>query len=235
MPDIFDEVDQDLRADRARALWRRYGVLVIAAAVLVVVGVAGWEAWTWQQDRAAARAATEYIAATATPIAPGTDGHAARQASVARLRDIVTKAPAGYRTLARLRVAGLLADDGDLAGADTEWDAVAADGAAPQSLRDLANLEWARHAVDAGDPAAVTARLRPLAGPQAPFHPLALETLALLSLRENKPDAARDTLRQIAADPATSPGLRGRTGKLLEQLGDPPLRDDVAPHAGPAS
>jgi len=235
VPDIFDEVDQDLRADRARALWRRYGVLLIAAAVLVVLGVAGWEAWMWQRDRAATRAAEAYIAAATAPAPPGPEGHAARQASIARFRDIAHDAPAGYRTLARLRAARLLADDGDLVAADAEWDAVAADGAAPRSLRDLANLQWAQHAVDAGDPATVTARLRPLAGPQAPFHPLALESLALLSLRENKPDAARDTLRQIVNDPATSGGLRIRAGKILVQLGDPAPSDDFVPHAGPAS
>ena len=232
MPDIFDEVDQDLRADRARALWRRYGILPIAAAVLVVLGVAAWEALTWRRDRASALAANEYIAASSTPAA---EGHAARQAAIAKFRDIAKTAPDGYRTLARLRVAGLLADDGDLSAADAEWDAVAADGAAPRTMRDLANLQWAQHAIDAGDPAAVTARLRPLAGPEAPYHSLALEALALLSLRENKPDAARDTLRQVAADPATSPGQRSRDGKLLEQLGDPPLRGDAAQRSGPAS
>ena len=40
MVDIFDEVEEDLRADRAQAFLRRYGIVFIAVAVLVVAGAA---------------------------------------------------------------------------------------------------------------------------------------------------------------------------------------------------
>ena len=45
MPDIFDEVNEDLRADRARTLLRRYGGLLAAGALLVVAGAGGWQVW----------------------------------------------------------------------------------------------------------------------------------------------------------------------------------------------
>jgi len=51
LPDIFDEVEEDLRAERARALGRRYAGLGIALAVLILAGTGGYVAW--QQNRTA--------------------------------------------------------------------------------------------------------------------------------------------------------------------------------------
>ncbi len=39
MADIFDEIDEDLKRDRAQELWARYGKFVIAAAAAVVLAV----------------------------------------------------------------------------------------------------------------------------------------------------------------------------------------------------
>jgi hypothetical protein len=47
--DIFDEVSDDLRTERAARLFRRYGLLVLAAAVLVLLGVAAQQGWIWYQ------------------------------------------------------------------------------------------------------------------------------------------------------------------------------------------
>ncbi len=223
MPDIFDEVDQDLRADRARDLMRRYGLFVVAAMVLVVLAIAGWEGWQWRQGRLDARAATDFIAAStfADALPPVPDAAKTAEA-VAKFRAIAARAPAGYRTLSRLRAAGLLLKSGDLPGAEGEWDAVAADSAAAPIFRDLANLQWAQHAVDAGAPAAVEARLLPLTQAGSAFHALALETRALLSLREGKPDAARDTLRNLATDPLATAPIRDRARGMLVELGETP-------------
>src|SRR4051812_43941549 len=68
--DIFDEVSEDLRADRARQLLQRYGYLLIIAAVLVVAAVGGWKWWQAKQrsDREAVAAA--FIDASRQAAAP---------------------------------------------------------------------------------------------------------------------------------------------------------------------
>ena len=45
MSDVFQEVDEDLRRDRAAKLWKRYGIFVIAAAVAIVIATGGYVAW----------------------------------------------------------------------------------------------------------------------------------------------------------------------------------------------
>ena len=58
MPDIFDEVAEDLRAERTHKLLRRYGGVLVMAAVLVVVAAAGYEGWKQYQGRETTRQAT---------------------------------------------------------------------------------------------------------------------------------------------------------------------------------
>ena len=217
MPDIFDEVDEDLRAERAQRLLKRYSGPIIALGVLIVLAAAGWQAWQWRQRQQDAAAAMRFLQAMslADTQVPGAN----RTQALAGFTGLVETAPEGYRTLARLRVAAIKADSGDLRGAAALWDQVAGDSAADPLLRDVANLSWVEHMIDNGDPALVTARLTPLEQADNPLHALAEEQAALLALRQNKPAEARDTLRRLAQDATAPQGVRARAGGLLTQLG----------------
>ena len=214
MVDIFDEVNEELRAERARQLLRRYGALMVAGAVLVVGAVAGWQGWRWYQARQDQSTAGLYLSAMNLG-----EGEANRPAAIAAFTALSAAAPDGYRTLARLREAALKADSGDLPGALSLWDQVAADGAADPLLRELASLLWAQHQIDKGDPALLEARLRPLASPDNPWRALAEEQLALLDLRQGKSEQAKSTFRRLAQDANAPNGVRGRASGLLNRLG----------------
>ncbi len=215
VPDIFDEVKEDLRAERARALAKRFGGALLVALVLVLAAVGGYQAWKQYQDRQIARDAGVFLKAQAEAEGP----QPGRAAALPALDSLGKTAGPGYRTLARLREAALKADAGDAAGAGALWDSVSADTSADPLLRDLADLQWSLHQIDAGDPAAVSARLARLAAPANPWHSLALEGQAMLALRQGKTDAARDILKGLAADPTAPEGVRGRAGGLLQRLG----------------
>ena len=216
VPDIFDEVEEDLRADRARALLKRYGGVLVAAAVLVVIGAGAWRAWQWRENKRIAAIADRYLAAAQIADAQKGPG---RDRAIADFAAIAASAPTGYRTLADLRAAGLKLQAGDLAGASTLWDKVASDTAADPLLRDLASLQWAINHVDHGDPAQVAARLGPLALPDSPWHALAQETQAMLDLRQGKTAAARTTLTALAQDATAPQGVRQRAQGLLARIG----------------
>ncbi len=220
MVDIFDEVSGDLRAERAERLLRRYGLLLIALLVLVLLGVGGQQSWAWYQARLDSQAAVQYLAMT-TPI---DDTNAAplsndqQLADAKKLTDFAVHAPAGYRSLARLRAAALYADAGQLDAAEGIWNNVAADGDADPLLRDVANLLWAQHALGTAPDDAVAARLAPLARTSNPFHGLAQETQALMYLHEGKTDQAKALFSQISSDPAAPDGVRNRADGLLAKL-----------------
>jgi hypothetical protein len=213
--DIFDEVEEDLRADRAKLLLKQYGPMLVAAAVLVVVLAAGWRAWQWYDDRRTAALADSYLAAM--KIADTQKG-AGRQAAVPDFLSVADKAGANYRSLARLHAAALKADAGDLASASALWDQVAADSSTDPLLRDFANLQWGLHEIDTAEPATVQARLEPLAVPTDPWHSLASEGLAMLELRRGHTDKAREILKSLAQDVTAPEGVRQRAQGLLGQL-----------------
>jgi hypothetical protein len=218
--DIFDEVDEELRAERAQQLLKRYSGLIIAAVLVIVGAVAGWQGWHWYEARQDQAAATEYLTAMTLADATAAGSSAAnRAAAIAAFDRLTTTAPEGYRTLARLRQAALKADAGDKAGAAALWDQVAGDTSADPLLRDLASLLWVANQIDSGDPALVETRLKALAGPDNPWHALAQEQLALLEMRQGKTDEAKAVLRRLAQDTTAPNGVRGRAGGLLNRLG----------------
>jgi hypothetical protein len=216
--DIFDEISDDLRAERAARLLRRYGALLLLAALLVLVGVGGQQLWQNYQARQNNIAATKYLAITGQIDNQAGITNAQRQADARQLTDFAASAPAGYRTLARLRAAGLYADAGQNSQAEAVWDAVAADGGADILLRQLADLLWAQHALGTAPNNAVAARLQPLTDTENIWHGLARETQALLYLHEGNKEQAKALFSEIASDPSAPEGVRNRADGLLAQL-----------------
>ncbi len=220
MVDIFDEVEEELRAERAQQLLKRYAGVIIAAALLIVGAAAGWQGWRWYQARQDQAAAVQYLVAMnlADPTAAGTSP-ASRTAAIAAFTRLSATSPEGYRTLARLREAALQADAGNLQGATALWDQVAGDQSADPLLRDLASLLWVSHVIDRGDPALIQDRLKALTTPDNPWRAMAEEQLALLDLRLGRTDQAKATLRSLAQDATAPSGVRGRATGLLNRLG----------------
>ena len=96
-------------------------------------------------------AAEGYLAAARAASETGTDAAVAAR----RFAAIAAEAPAGYRTLARLRAAALRAEAGERDAALAEWDAIARDGSVEAHYRDLASVLWGMQALENED-----ARLR---------------------------------------------------------------------------
>lgn len=215
MVDIFDEVNEDLRAERAEKLAKKYAPLVAALALAIVAGVAGWQWWERRLAQQDAAAAARFVAAETALGRANAD----KSAQMPVLDQLATNAPEGYKQLARLRAAAVRANAGDLKDAVALWNSVAADASADPLLRDFASLMAASREIDHGDPANIEARLKPLAEPDSPWSSLAREQLALLDLRQGKTDEARKQLQALATETDVPPGLRTRVNVLLTSLG----------------
>src|ERR1700758_2715227 len=61
--DIFREVEEDVRRERIEKLWKAYGNYVIAALVLLFVGIGAWQLWQRHEQQERAKVGATFIAA----------------------------------------------------------------------------------------------------------------------------------------------------------------------------
>lgn len=211
MADIFREVEEELRRDRASELAKKYGPYFIGFAVAIVLGTLGYQLWRqWDLDR---RTEQSERFAAALELARDDKGEAA----LAALADLGGP-DGGYGTLATFERARLLAADGRRDEALALWEALAASDAAGPAMQGAARLFFVMQQIDDGDPAALRAMLQPLMVAGNGFRPLAMEQDAELSLREGDRDRARQIYTEIADDLTAPTALRARAAQVLASL-----------------
>ncbi|MGB3274336.1 MAG: tetratricopeptide repeat protein [Xanthobacteraceae bacterium] len=214
MTEIFSEIDDELRRERLRKIWERYSAAIVGAAVLVVLAVGAWQGYEWWSAKQADEAGSAFEQAAQL----ATEGkHAEAEAAFTKL---AATAPAGYRTLARLRAAAEATARDPKAGVPL-YDAIAADGSVDAASRDLARIRAASLLVDQASYADMLTRLEAATDATATYHHTARELLALSAWRTNDIAAARKWLDMIAADDTTPPSLRQRAEAIQALL--PPV------------
>ncbi|HEU5275794.1 MAG TPA: tetratricopeptide repeat protein [Xanthobacteraceae bacterium] len=213
MSDIFDEVDEAVRREQFIKLWERYGYLMIAVAVLIVVGVALWRGYDYWQTKKAADLGAQF---TSAAILAEEGKHQEAEQAFAR---IAAQGTAGYRVLARLREAAELAQR-DPKAAVAIYDELSASSATAQPLRDLAALRAAMLLSDTAPFAELSRRLEPLAAAGAPFRHTARELLAFAAWKAGDTAAVQKWSQLIREDPDTPPALRDRIDILTAVAGE---------------
>jgi len=155
--DIFREGSEEVRAERARARWRRYGAFVVGAVAAVVLAVAGFQLWKHLQAEAAVEAGMRL--AEAAELARD-EKHADAAAAFAALAG----EGGGAGLLAQFGEAAALMRQGDAEGALARYKALSANADAAPVYRDLARLFQGMTELDAGRAEAALATLEGLDG-----------------------------------------------------------------------
>lgn len=208
---IFREVDEELRSDRMRALWRRVAPYVIGAAVAVVALVAVNEGWSWYHSNNAAKSSDELYAAF--DLIEGGDLPAAQAA----LDTVIANGSGRYPTLAEFRKAGVLAREGKTAEAVAAYDALA-NSLDNIRLRELALVLAGNLLVDSGSLADVQSRIETIATEGNPLRNAAREALGLAQYKAGDFAAAQASFEAVVNDPLSQSTTRNRMGYYLAQL-----------------
>lgn len=221
MSDIFREVDEEVRRDKANEIWKKHGPKFLIAAVLFVAGVAGWQFWQAQQFRARAAAGAAFEAAIA-------EANGDKSEAQASLGAIAAGQAGSYPGLARIRLASEIArtakDDAGRANAVSAFDSIAADSNLPTEWRELARLRAGLLLVDTAPLAEIEKRLGPLISPTGIFRHSAREGVALAAWKAKENAKALDALQAIILDSETPQGLRQRAELLLAVVRAGPIR-----------
>jgi hypothetical protein len=209
MSDIFQEVDEEVRRDKAAEFWKKYQNLILAGAALIVLASGGFRYWQYERERAQQAAGDQYQQALAA-----LEGGKLDEAK-AGLDKIAAQAPSGYRALAQMTAAGAEASK-DPQGAIGAFDAISGDAAIDPLLRDAARLRAALLRVDiAGEEQKGAAALTSLSTDNGPYRRLARLALGALALERKDYDDAAKQFDLVLGDPEVSPDERQAASRWL--------------------
>lgn len=216
MADIFREVDEEVRRDRALEFWKKHGNKLVAAAIVVVAAAAGWRGYEYWQTQKAQEAGARYEQALA-------DSKAGKSAEAEQiLASLAKDSTSGYEKISRLREAGEVGKT-DAAKAVQLYDAIANDGSQTEAVRNLARLRAALLLVDTASRDDLQARLSPVID-AGTFAANAREVLGLAALKAGDFEGAGKLFDEIVVDPKAPPALRQRADLLLAVVRAGPLK-----------
>ncbi|WP_162244669.1 tetratricopeptide repeat protein [Aureimonas sp. Leaf454] len=234
---FFREVNEEIRHERTRALWARFGRALIAIAILAVLATGGWVAWKAWQERQANASGDRYLSALDLASAGNLT------AAVQQLEELTQDGYGAYPNLARMRIATVRVAEGDTGAAVAALDGIANDAKTPQPMRDMAAIRAAYILVDSGTLDDVRARAERLTGDAEALRSAARETLGLASWKAGDNEAAKGFFQQIRDDGGAPAGIALRAGLMLEMIAagsQPPTASaaatsDAAPAASDAA
>jgi hypothetical protein len=199
MADIFQEVDDEVRRDKAAEFWKKYQNLILGIAVLIVLAAAGFRYWQYEKEKAEQAAGDRFQAAIAA-IEAGKLNEA--NGGLARL---AAEAPGGYRVLAQMTEAGDKAASNPQASI-AAFDAIAGDASIDRLFRDAARLRAAFLRLDQlSEEQAGAAALTSLAGGEGPYRDIARLALGAVALSRGEYDDAAKQLDLVLGDQEATP------------------------------
>lgn len=226
------EVDEALREDQLMIFLQKYGLVIVGVIVLGLAAFGGWLVYQNSLEEAAGVKSEEFISALDAEKRGNIDG------AITALQSLKEAEQPGYRALARVGEAGLLAQQGKAAESQKSFAAIAADESLPKEFRDLALVRQTLAEFDTLPPAKVIERLKPLAVPGSPYFSSAGEMVAIAHLKMDKPDLAGPIFAELAKDKSAPPTMRDRAGQMAGLLGidtvDIDENDDKDDKAGDA-
>ena len=205
------EVNEELRSDQMRLIWKRFGRVLIGAAVLVVLGTIGKVGYDYWRDREASASGDQFLAA----LTLAREGK--NEEALAALTNLEKDGFGSYPVLARMRAASLTAET-DVPGAIAAFSAIAKDTSVPQALRDAARLRAAYLLVDTGTYEEVSAEAEQLATPQDALRHSAREVLGLSAYKHEDYKRAKEWFEAILNDSEAPRNLANRAQMLLDLI-----------------
>lgn len=211
MVDIFEDVEEQLRAERYKSLGRRVLPWAIAGALLIVLIVAGYWGYKSYVERESAKASEQYAQAM--------DAFQAgrRDEAVKIWTELSDSGSKGYRALALNHLGGLALADNKTAEAVKFFDE-AAEAAPSNVLGDLARLKSAFALLDTAPYKDLEARLTPLIEEGRPYRAQAREALAFAKLMAGNAKGAREDFVVLSLSTDAGEGARQRAQAAMAMI-----------------
>ena len=211
MADLFEEVEEQLRSDRYRNLFRRALPWILAVAAAALVAAAAWWGFDRWQRQSIVEASQAYAQGVTAFDAGDSAGARTRWTEVSKSR------AGGYKALALMQLGGLELADRKVDAAVAQFDA-AAEAAPDPVLGDVARLKSAFALMDTAAFKDTEARLRPLMEEGRPYRVQAREALAFAKLMNNDTAGARGDFVVISGLLDAPEGARARAKAAVDLI-----------------
>jgi hypothetical protein len=192
--DVFQEVQEEYRRQQLAELWKKYSVPAIAGAVVLVLGVAGYQGWSYWRGEQALASSRSFDAGVKQLDA---DDNKAAADHFAKLSE---KAVGGYAVLARLHEAATRGRSGEVDKAVAIYNEIAR--SSDPLFSGLAMLRATLLTVEKASLDETKKRLDPVIAGTGPWRPGALELLAYATWRACAPVWQPVRLRPPTSGPA---------------------------------
>jgi len=228
MSDIFQEVEEDVRRERYEQLWKKYGNYVVAAAVVLVLAVGGYQAWKAYDLNQRQQISDRYQAAQALA-----EAGKATEAEAAFL-ELSKDRHTGYATLAKLHLAGAYLAQGKRDPALTLLRELTTNS--DPAISNAARLRLAWMEADARPRNEVEAILAPLNVADNPWRFAAAEVLAYMDFKSGSRTQAETDYLKLSQELEAPANLRQRAAAIAQYLkANPAGSTSVTPSAPQAA
>ncbi|MBX4336164.1 DUF2659 family protein [Bartonella raoultii] len=206
------EVNAEVRQEKARAFWKRYGFSIIAAVIVFLLMIVIYQIYHHEQMKKAGDIGDAFLKSLDLA-----DTHHFDEA-IKQLENVKASHFGGYPFLARLREASLRMEEGDTVKSVEAFDSVAMDEKAPQILRKVAKIRAAYILIDTGTLDDVKKRVKDMDNDIDPMRMSAREALGLAAYKANKMDEAVDYFKKISEEGALGIKITDRAQIMLELI-----------------
>tara|TARA_B100000614_G_scaffold257723_1_gene278501 strand:- start:877 stop:1503 length:627 start_codon:yes stop_codon:yes gene_type:complete len=205
--DIFNEIDEELRQDKAARLWKAYGKYLIALAIFIILAIASYRFIEHTQEKNKEQASELYELASEA----GRSGD--KNAAIELFSDDRFDETIGYAVISKLKKAALAKSNNDLEGMAIVLKEIITNEEIPLYLRDLARLK-----LFASDNDNNISQLDALIAGDGAWKFLALELKGGIELEGGNLKKARSIFEELTNGANTPNNLRRRTSEILKAL-----------------
>ena len=212
MADLFQEIDDELRQDKASRLWKLYGKYVIVVAIIIITSVGGYKFWQQKQLDDGEKASIAYEAALARSASGDFKG------AIDQLNEKELGITPGYAALYQMQKANLAMKIKDFEAALITYKDIAENDDYPQSIKEWASFRHAVIRVEKQIDSNASADLDKLIATDSPWRFLAKEIKAIKEIETGNNSEAKAIFSELADDENAPERLRVRAAEFVQTL-----------------